>query len=67
MTDQMIANESLFIVKGKNEYCFLYSEKKPSDVYLALMDCADHDQSNIETDEALEVIEELVAESLRRV
>ncbi len=67
MTDQKKATESLFIVKGKDEYCFLYPEKAPGDVYRALLDCADVSNSDLETDEALEVIEELVVRGLRRL
>ena len=67
MTEQKTANESLFIVKDKNEYCFLYSNETPGEVYSALLSCADYSQSNLETEDALEVIEGLVAKSLRRL
>lgn len=67
MTDQKNANESLFIVKDANEYCFLYSDRQPGKVYQALLDCADVDQSDLGTDEALEIIEEMVVNSLRRL
>ena len=67
MTDQLNATESLFIVKGKNEFCFLYPEKAPGDLYRALLDCADYDSSELQADEALEVIEELVVRGLKRL
>ncbi len=67
MTDQKTATESLFIVKGTDEYCFLYPKQAPGDVYQALLDCADHGASDLEPDDALEVIEELVVRGLRRL
>ena len=67
MTDQMNATESLFIVKGSDEYCFLYSDKAPGDVYHALLDCADNGICDLGADEALEVIEELLARALLRL
>ena len=45
MTEQKIANESLFIVKDNNEYCFLYSENAPNELYRTLLDNAGYDQS----------------------
>ncbi|HAK97381.1 MAG TPA: hypothetical protein DCM87_20940 [Planctomycetes bacterium] len=65
MTDHMSATESLFIVKGGNEYCFLYSERAPGDMYRALLDCADDEDTRLSAHEALEVIEEMLARALR--
>ena len=67
MTDQMSATESLFIVKGSTEYCFLYSELAPGAMYRALLDCADSGETHLNAHEALEVIEELLARALRRL
>ena len=67
MTDQKAANESLFIVKGSEEFCFLYPEGAPGDLYRALLDCADCGGGNFGADEAFEVIEELVVRGLRRL
>lgn len=67
MTDHMSATESLFIVKGGNEYCFLYSEQAAGDMYRALLDCADDGETQLSAHEALEVIEELLARALRRL
>ena len=67
MTDQKTANESLFIVKGSEEFCFLYPEEMPGDVYRALLDCADCGNGDLGADEALEVIEELVVRGLKRL
>jgi hypothetical protein len=67
MTDQEKATESLFLVKGREEYCFLYSEREPGNVYRALLDCADCGTGELGAGEALEVIEALVVRGLRRV
>ena len=67
MTDQRTATESLFIVKGRDEFCFLYPKQTPGEVYRALLDCADYGASDLETGEALEVIEELVVRGLRQL
>ncbi len=67
MTDHMNATESLFIVKDSNEYCFLYSEQAPGEMYRALLDCADDGETRLSAHEALEVIEEMLARALRRL
>ncbi len=67
MTEQTIANESLFIVKDDNEYCFLYSEHAPHELYNTLLDNADYKSSGLKTDEVLEIIEKLVVRTLKRL
>jgi len=52
-------------VKGGDEYCFLYSERAPGDMYRALLDCADGRETQLSAHEALEVIEEMLARALR--
>ena len=65
MTEKNRTTESLFIVKGSDEFCFLYRQGAPGEVYRALLDCADSGNGGLEADEALEVIEELVVRGLR--
>ena len=67
MTDQSSATESVFIVKGNDEYCFLYSDRAPGTMYLALIETAGTDGSSLGTQEALEVIEELLSRALHRL
>jgi hypothetical protein len=67
MTDQRTATESLFIVKGSDEFCFLYPRESPGEVYRALLDCADYGASDLGSGEALEVIEGMVVRGLRRL
>ncbi len=67
MTEKESTTESLFIVKGSDEFCFLYAERAPGEVYKALLDCADGGTADLGADEALEVIEELVVRGLKRL
>ena len=67
MTDQLSAQESLFIVRDRHEFCFLYPEAQPGELYQALLDCADIGEFGLRETEALEVIEELIIRSLRRL
>lgn len=63
----MDANETLFLVKPGDEYCFLWPETRPRDLYEAILDCAASPRSQLTGDEALEVIEDLVLDQLRKI
>ena len=63
----MDADQTLFLVKPDDEYCFLWPERRPKDLYDAILDCADSPRFGITADEALEVIEDLVLENLRKI
>ncbi len=67
MTEKKVSTESLFIVKGRNEYCFLYPRQAPGQVYRALLDAVDQGESDLDAAEVLEVIESLVVRGLRRL
>jgi len=63
----MEANETLFVVRPGDEYCFLWPEDRPKDLYGALLTCAGRPGYTLTRDEALEVIEDMVLERLRRI
>ena len=63
----MEANETLFVVKPGDEYCFLWPEDRPKDLYGALLGCADRPGQALTRDDALEVIEDIVLERLRKI
>ena len=63
----MEANETLFVVKREDEYCFLWPEERPKDLYGALLGCAGRPGYALTREDALEVIEEIVLERLRAI
>ena len=63
----MDANETLFLVKPEDEFCFLWAENRPRDLFRAMLECADSGRSRLTRDEALEVIEDIVLDRLRRI
>jgi len=67
MTEKKVSTESLFIVKGRNEYCFLYPRQASGQLYKALLEAADQRRYDLDAAEVLEVIECLVVRGLRRL
>lgn len=65
--EPLTTEQTLFLIKDPDEYCFLYSEEDPQGLYEALLECASSTESNLTSEEALEVIEEVVADQLRRI
>ncbi len=58
---------TIFVVKEKEEYCFLFERDHPTRLYSALFDCADSSDTGLTRQEVMEMIEGMVPDRLRSI
>jgi hypothetical protein len=58
---------TVFVLKEKDEYCFLFDRDDPGRLYEALQDCADGASPGLSRQEVMEMIEGMVPNSLRSI
>ena len=60
-------NKTAFVLKEEQEFCFLYNEEDPFDIFRALMEQAGKPDSGLPRGEAYEIMEGMIPERLRSI
>ena len=60
-------NKTAFVVKEEEEFCFLYNDEDPFEIFRALMEQAGNPGSGLTRGEAFEIMEGMIPERLRSI
>ena len=60
-------NKTAFVVKEEEEFCFLYNDEDPFEIFRALMEQAGNPDSGLTRGEAYEIMEGMIPERLRSI
>jgi hypothetical protein len=58
---------TIFVVKEKEEYCFLFERDNPARLYSVLFECAESNETGLTRQEVMEMIEGMVPDRLRSI
>ena len=60
-------NKTAFVVKEEEEFCFLYNDEDPFEIFRALMEQAGNPDSGLTRGEAFEIMEGMIPERLKSI
>ncbi len=60
-------NKTAFVLKEEQEFCFLYNEEDPFEIFRALMEQAGKPDSGLTRGEAYEIMEGMIPERLKSI
>ena len=60
-------NKTAFVLKEEQEFCFLYNDEDPFEIFRALMEQAGNPDSGLTRGEAFEIMEGMIPERLRSI
>ena len=60
-------NKTAFVVKEEEEFCFLYNDEDPFEIFRALMKQAENPDSGLTRGEAFEIMEGMIPERLKSI